>query len=89
MGNLLAAICHPANVSDRAGARLLLAPLVDCWRRLRLIWADQGYSGPDLAEWVLATLGVQLAIVARPAGLAEFQVVPRRWVVERTQAHCP
>jgi len=87
MGNLLAACCHEADISDRAGAQQLLAPLVGHFPRLATIWADQGYSGPDTHDWVQKTLKVELEIVERPAGSHTFKVLPRRWVVERSIAH--
>jgi len=102
MGLLLKALVTPANVQDRHGARLLLG---ECWGLLpllQLIWADFGYSGTRLSDWVKATLGAAIEIVkhawagkpkvrgrkgqpepTRPAG---FQVLPRRWAVERTFA---
>jgi len=86
MGNLLAVCCHAADISDRAGAQTLLAALIGRFPRLATIWADQGYSGPDTIDWVQATLGVTLEIVERPPGSHGFQVLPRRWVVERSIA---
>jgi len=51
--------------------------------RLKLIWADAGYSGPEFSGWVEEQHGVRVEIVSKiaPAG---FEVLPRRWVVERT-----
>ena len=52
-------------------------------RRTRLIWADAVYAG-KLADWA-ARLKMTLCIVARRNRHA-FEVLPRRWVVERTFA---
>jgi len=52
-------------------------------RRVRLIWADAGYTG-TLATWA-ARLKMTLQIVAKRDPHA-FEVLPRRWVVERTFA---
>ncbi len=51
--------------------------------RLKLMWADAGYSGPEFAQWIQQRHGVKLEIVSKitPTG---FEVLPRRWVVERT-----
>ncbi len=53
--------------------------------RLKKMWADAGYSGPEFAQWVKQRHGVDLEIVSKskqhPKG---FEVLPRRWVVERT-----
>ena len=35
-------------------------------------------------EWAQKTAGWSLELVRRPAGQKTFQVLPRRWVVERT-----
>jgi len=51
--------------------------------RLKLIWADAGYSG-QLIEWVNLVCGWVLEIVKRNDDIKGFQVLPRRWVVERT-----
>jgi putative transposase len=50
---------------------------------LELIWADAGYSG-QLVDWVNSTYGWILEIVKRSDDVKGFQVLPRRWVVERT-----
>jgi putative transposase len=82
---VLAVVVHAANVQDRDGARLVLAKLVGRFPRLRLGWADGGYAG-QLVTWTLDTLGVALAIVAKPADQRSFAVLPKRWIVERTFA---
>jgi len=48
------------------------------------MWADQGHQGEALATWVKDTFACELAIVKRTT--KAFQVLPRRWVVERTFA---
>lgn len=51
--------------------------------RLELIWADGGYSG-QLVDWVKRMCGWTLDIVKRSDERGGFEVLPRRWVVERT-----
>ena len=51
--------------------------------RLQVIWADAGYGG-KLVGWAQATAGWSLGLVRRPAQQPTFQVLSRRWVVERT-----
>lgn len=46
--------------------------------RIRLAWADAGYSG-KLAAWA-ASLKIKLVIVRKRDAHA-FEVLPRRWVV--------
>src|SRR5215471_2014425 len=82
-GLILDVVITPASVQDRQGARPLLWNLHQACRRVRLVWADAGYSG-KLAAWA-ASLKMTLQIVAKRDPHA-FEVLPRRWVVERTFA---
>ena len=82
-GLLLAVVITAACVQDRDAARPLLWNLHRSRRRVRLIWADAVYTG-KLAGWA-ATLKMNLRIVSRRQAHA-FEVLPRRWVVERTFA---
>ena len=95
-GLVLRVVVHPANVTDRDGARLLLADVPTRWPTLRRLWVDAGYTG-CLLHWVREELGLQVEVVKRPrVGVrkpadqelppltAGFPILPRRWVVERT-----
>ena len=83
LGLLLAVVVHPADIQDRDGARLALAQLLGRFPRLQLLWADGAYGG-KLVEWAKTVGGWTLELVRRPARQHTFQVLPRRWVVERT-----
>ena len=75
-----------ANVQDRDGAMQLLDVVRHTLSRLRLIWADQAYAG-DLIAWVWSLRpwrNIRLDIVKRPEGTKGFQLLPKRWMVERT-----
>ena len=85
IGLLLAVVVHPADIQDRDGAKLVINKLMGRFPRLRLIWADAGYAG-RLVDWAQALGGYVLAIVRRPRDSHHFEVLPRRWVVERTFA---
>ena len=77
-----------ASVQDRDGAMYLLAILRSKFSRLRLIWADQAYTG-ELVAWLWGLRPwrkVRLEIVKRPEGTKGFLLLPKRWVVERTFA---
>ena len=73
-----------ASVQDRDGAGPLLWNLHRTCRRITLAWADAGYTG-KLTLWAQATVHLGVAIVRR-RDAHTFQVLPRRWVVERTFA---
>jgi transposase len=97
-GNLLKNKVHPADIHDRAGAELLLEGLQHLFPAIERMWADTAYRG--LKDWLRNALGWKLSIPqhwwsggvwmrvgaeppTRPSG---FQVLARRWVVERTIA---
>jgi putative transposase len=83
MGMLVKVVVTAASTQDRDGAKTLLKQLAQHCSRLHLIWADGAYAG-TLIEWVKEQYGWVVAIVKRPEGSKGFQVLPRRWVVERT-----
>ena len=85
-GHLLAVVVHAADVGEREGARWVLHVTQRWWHALQKLWADQGYSGDDLAQWLLREYGITLEVVSRPADQEGFVVLPRRGVVERTLA---
>jgi transposase len=82
-GWLLAIVVTAASVSDKAGAKLLASRLAMLFTGLRLMWADACYDGKPLREFMLATAGITIEIVKRTSPHS-FQVIRRRWVVERT-----
>lgn len=85
-GFLLDVLVHPANVQDVHGAVPLLRSIGRRFPTLRHVFADRVYRGPQLLN-ALADCGPwTIEIVERPAGVKGFQLLPRRWVVERTFA---
>lgn len=81
---ILTAVVHAANIQDRDGAEDVLSDMVGRFTRLKLIWADSGYAG-ELIEWAKRSLGRVIEVVKRKtAGV--FEVLPKRWIVERTFA---
>ena len=84
MGLLICVLVTAANVQDRDGARPLLELLADASARLKLVWADGGYTG-KLIDWARQATGLVVSVVKRTEQ-HKFVVLPRRWVVERTLA---
>jgi len=82
-GWLLALVVTAASVSDKAGAKLLLIRLFDAFSTLQIMWADSGYDGAPLARYARAVAGITVEVVKRTAPHS-FQVLRRRWVIERT-----
>jgi putative transposase len=83
IGLLLAVVVHAADIQDRDGAKLVLTKLVGRFPRLKLIWADAAYAG-QLVDWASALGGWLIEVVKRAKDSHSFEVLPRRWVVERT-----
>jgi putative transposase len=95
-GLVLGAHVHAASLHDQDGARRLLAEeLKGELPRMELLWADGTYTR-GLREWAEEERGWRVEVPHHPDrhlwryGLEEkpsgFQVLPRRWVVERTFA---
>jgi transposase len=76
-------VVTPAGVTDRDAARELLTALCLEHPEITQVWADQGYSG-ELVAWAKDTLGLLPRISKKPPGQVRFNVVPRRWIVERS-----
>ena len=85
LGLLLVVVVHAASIQESEGAKLVLGKALGRFPRLRLIWVDQGYK-PYFVAWAQAVRDWTVEVVARPAGAKGFQLLPRRWVVERTFA---
>jgi len=83
LGLLLSVRVTRADVSDPAGARLLLKQRNGACKKLRLVWVDGAYRG-KLCDWVTQRFKFRLQPVLRNEGQKGFVILPRRWVVERT-----
>lgn len=89
LGLVLVVMVTSASVQDRPGGRAILARLVALYRTIALVWADGGYANSideGLLSWARVKLGLVVEIVRRTEGIKGFQVLPRRWVAERTFA---
>ena len=84
LGFLMGVIVHNANINDRLGAKLLLQQIRGKYPRLKKIVVDQGYTGENLANWIVSRFACVLEVVAKVVGLSGFHVLPKQWIVERT-----
>ena len=85
-GNLVHALIHTADIQDRDGAPLLLAEVVNRFPWLRHLFADGGYAGDKLKDALRGIGKWTIEIVKRSDTAKGFELLPRRWVVERTLA---
>jgi len=88
LGLVVLAKVTAANVQDvHAGKQLLtaVAQKPALLTRLQKIFADGGYRG-ELEDWVQQNLHAVLEIVLKLEGQKGFQVLSKRWVIERTFA---
>ena len=85
-GHLLKLYVHTANVQDVHGAVPLLRRLRKSFPKLRHVFADRVYRGQQLTDALKDCGPWTIEIVERPKGVKGFQLLPRRWVVERTFA---
>jgi putative transposase len=88
LGLLVRVRVLPANISDAAGGLGLVAEVARLFGRLRKLWVDSAYAG-GFEDWVATVLGWEVEIVRKLAEQVGFEVQPKRWIVERTQPHCP
>ena len=86
LGLLVGQVVHGANIQDHHGAPGVLKSIRHRFPWLRHVFADGGYAGPKL-RGALDKIGTwTMQIVKRSDGATGFEVIPRRWVVERTFA---
>jgi putative transposase len=81
-GRALVIQVHPADIQDRDGAVPLLKASRASFPFVELAFADSAYN----FERVTAATSIAIEVVKKIAEQVGFQVLPRRWVVERTFA---
>jgi putative transposase len=86
LGLIMVVVVTAASVQERDGAKLLFKALTGSCKKIRRIWVDGGYRGPNLAEWVAKRFHIIVETVLRSDDVKGFQLLPHRWVVERTFA---
>jgi putative transposase len=83
MGLILAVVVHAANEHDSKAAQCVIEKLKGRFGRMIKIIADGGYRG-ELIQKTKKMFGWILEIVLRSDSNQGFQVLPKRWIVERT-----
>ena len=72
-----------ADISDSAGAQMILDSVRKRWPWLKHLFADSAYDRTKLVDKA-AFLDFTIEIIKRSDTAQDFEVLPRRWVVERT-----
>jgi putative transposase len=83
LGLVLAVLVLAANVQDRDGGWKVLSAIHEAYPSVVKVWADGAYAG-DLVRRVHEELKIDIEIAKTPPGAHTFQILPRRWAVERT-----
>ncbi|WP_353273268.1 IS5 family transposase [Wolbachia endosymbiont (group A) of Nomada ferruginata] len=101
-GFVLGCYVGAASENDRDGVKMALDDMKEKYSNIKKMWADMGYQGKYLKDYVKREYGIDIEIVKRPPCRfwvhkdtplellpqrdPGFSVQPRRWVVERTFA---
>jgi transposase len=86
LGLLIGSVVHEANIQDRDGAPCVLKSIQQSHPWLCHVFADGGYAGPKLRSALNKIGSWTLEIIKRSDNVEGFEILPRRWVVERTFA---
>jgi transposase len=86
LGLMVGLVVQGADVQDRDGAPEVLKSIRARWPWLRHVFADGGYAGPKLKDAMSCFGDWTIEIIKRSDSAKAFEVLPRRWVVERTFA---
>ncbi len=86
LGLLLKVVVSEANAPERVLAAYALMELLEerpeLLEKVQVMWVDSGYDGDKFALSVWLMIQAHVEVIRRTE--QEFQVLPKRWVVERT-----
>lgn len=86
MGLLLKVIVTEANASERVVAAYALLALLEenhqLLSQVQVLWVDAGYRGDSFALAVWLMIQARVEVIQRQG--PGFEILPKRWVVERT-----
>ena len=85
LGLLLAVLVTPADVQDRDGGAPVLRQAHRDLPTLQHVWVDGAYNGEAIDSTSKDT-GIRIEMVKRSDDVKGFKVLPKRWIVERTNS---
>jgi putative transposase len=84
MGFVIEALVHTAGIQDRDGGKLLVSKAKTNGATFHKGYADGGYTGKFL-EFAKNIWNIDFEVVKRNE-MHKFVVLPKRWIVERTNS---
>ena len=86
LGLLLKVVVSEGNAGERVLAAFALMELLkeypEVLQKVEVMWVDSGYSGDNFALAIWLMIQAHVEVIQRTG--KEFEVLPKRWVVERT-----
>jgi putative transposase len=83
LGLIIVMVIHSAGIVDNTAVDMVLCH-EDVPPTLEKVWVDKGYRGDRIKKMGFER-GINVCVVGNPSPHA-FEVAPKRWVVERTNA---
>jgi putative transposase len=83
LGLLWGVLVVSGRCSEAEGAKHLFLQEQARLPRLAVVWLDAGFEH-RIEEWVAAQCAFRIEIVKRSEGKKGWELLPKRWVVERT-----
>lgn len=83
LGLLWGVLVVSGRCSEAEGAKQLFLQEQARLPRLAVVWLDAGFEH-RVEEWVAAQCAFRIEIVKRSDGQKGWELLPKRWVVERT-----
>ena len=80
----MAVVVTRAGASDHEGAEKVLKIKGKAGEKLELVWVDGTYNGEKWQGKIYEEHGIKLEEVKKKEGVKGWQLLARRWVVERT-----
>jgi putative transposase len=80
----LAVIVTEANFPERLGGAVVVMEAAEATDNLVLIWVDQGFSGENFSRVIQKLCAAKVDVICRSE--PGFQVLPKRWIVERNES---